>query len=229
MKRRIGLHGFLIFLAAVSVAIFYRSLVPAWKNELADEIFDILGMTAILLGFLVRITARGYKAEMSSNGHTLIKNGLYAFVRNPMYSGTFLIGAGAVSMIFKWWVLIVFAVVFLAIYIPQVRQEEKILLERFGREYKDYCQRTPRFFPNLALLFISRPRAYLRFKWEWIKKELPSLIAVIAVTVGIDLAEDMSLFAASYKKEALMFSLIAAVFAGIIILCYDKARPSGSQ
>ena len=228
MKKRIGIHGFLIFLAAVSVAIFYRSLVPAWKNELADETFDALGMAAILLGFLVRIVARGYKAEMSSNGHTLIKNGLYAFVRNPMYFGTFLIGAGVVSMIFKWWVLIVFTVVFLAIYIPQVRQEEKILFERFGREYKAYCEHAPRFFPNLALLFISRPRTYLRCKWEWIKKELPSLIAVIAGTVGIDLAEDMGLFGAHYKKEALMFSLMVTIFAGIIILCYDKARAAGN-
>jgi protein-S-isoprenylcysteine O-methyltransferase Ste14 len=229
MKKRIGLHGFLIFLAAVSVALFYRSLFPVWKNGRHEAIVDALGFSAILFGFLVRINARGYKAELSSSGRKLITNGLYAFVRNPMYSGTFLIGAGVVAMIFKWWLLIVFLAVFLAIYLPQVRLEEKILSERFGEEYKEYCRRTPRFFPHLARLLISDPRAYLRFKWEWIKKELSSLIAVIAVTVGIDMGEDRGLSGAHCIKELLMFSLLVSVFAAVIILCYDKARPAGNR
>ncbi len=50
-----------------------------------------------------------------------------------MYLGVFLIGMGAVLVIFKLWVFIVFLVVFLLFYYPEMHKEEKFLEDKFYR------------------------------------------------------------------------------------------------
>lgn len=222
MKKRIKIQGFLIFLAVTLTILLSKFLFPRWKQQALDEFLDALGIGLVLFGFLFRIAARGYKAEVSNEGKTLIKDGLYALMRHPMYFGTLLIGAGIVLVLFQWWVFLLFLIVFLLIYIPQINREETTLHRRFGEEYKNYCKRTPLYFPNISVLFKADLREYLFLKWSWIKKELPSCIGVTGLIIAIEAREDVRSFGYSeYAKELLELSFIVIFFIIIFSLFYE--------
>jgi len=153
MKKRVRFQNFLIFLAMTASLLLSKFLFQNWKREALDEFFDALGVAILLFGFLFRISARGLKAGKSCNGKKLITDGLYSLTRNPMYFGTLLIGLGIVLVLFKWWVFLLFFSIFLLIYIPQINKEEKELSKYFGDEYRLYCEKVPRCFPNIIALF----------------------------------------------------------------------------
>lgn len=223
MKRRIRIQGFIIFMVVIASILLSKFLFPHWKKEILDEFLDALGIGIVLFGLLFRIAARGYKAEVSPDGKYLITDGLYSLMRHPMYFGTLLIGLGIVLVLFKWWVFFLFLPIFLLIYIPQIQQEENQLYRRFGNEYKTYCKRIPKYFPNIYSLFKIDLRDYLFFKRVWIKREIPSLMGVIGIVIAIETWEDVKQFGYSeYTKELLEFSLIIAIFVIIFILFYKK-------
>ena len=99
MKKRLKINGIIIFfivlLIAFSPGIFFRKeIVPTYW----DEIAEIFGIAVILLGQIIRVSGRGYKAEKSKNGRALIQDGPYAISRNPMYLGILLIGIGIIQI-----------------------------------------------------------------------------------------------------------------------------------
>jgi protein-S-isoprenylcysteine O-methyltransferase Ste14 len=164
------------------IAIFYRHILPAHGQGLA---WEILGLGMVLLGYLLRISARGVKAELNPDGKTLVVKGPYALTRNPMYLGTLLIGIGFIMALLRWWVSAIFLIIYLVIYIPQIRKEEVKLMIFFKGVFIDYCNQTPRFFPKIKKLLATNPGDYLAFKLSWLKKELPSLAMTLVLIIGI--------------------------------------------
>ena len=210
MKKRIRLQGMLIFLVIIPTLILSKVVFGHWQQESLDGFMNALGIALILFGFLFRIAARGYKAEVSQGGGKLITDGPYKIIRNPMYSGTFLIGSGIVLAILAWWTFFVFLAVFAFIYTIQTRKEETLLLNRFGDEYRRYCKITPKYFPHFSSLFSKDIRNYIFLRPRWVKKELPSLIVVIIMVIIFGDWEEIKLFSYSgLLKAALELFLIA--------------------
>lgn len=78
----------------------------------------------------------------------LVITGPYAYVRNPMISGVFMILlaeaiATQSSAIFIWFIMFV---MINALYF--VLSEEPGLRKRFGNEYNEYCKHVPRYIPR---------------------------------------------------------------------------------
>jgi len=180
MKIRIKIQGALVFAALLAAVFLPKALFARRSNLFLEVSLDVIGMAIVLFGFLFRISARGYKEENTFNGHALVKSGPYKITRNPMYFGTFMIGIGTITALFQMWAFFVFAVGFMLIYSAQTGKEERVLSERFGPDYADYCEVTPKYFPSPRNLL--KLRGYIRLKPFWIKKELASMIATI---VGI--------------------------------------------
>ncbi|MDP2981636.1 MAG: isoprenylcysteine carboxylmethyltransferase family protein [Candidatus Omnitrophota bacterium] len=185
MKIRIKIQGGLMFLGLGAVILLSNFVFHHQRQPVLDGMLNALGMGLILFGFLFRISARGYKEENTSNGNALVKTGPYAVIRNPMYFGTFIIGTGVVVMLLELWFIFLFAAVFFMIYIPQMKKEERVLLERFGQEYKEYCKLTPKYFPRFDYLF--RLNQYISLKPFWIKKEIIPMLTTIAVVILIEI------------------------------------------
>ncbi len=181
MKKRIKINGIIIGLAFVLVVvfgkIFFRQPSLGWE----DNFLRIIGLLLLLLGQVVRVSARGYKSEHSANSHALIERGPYQVVRNPMYLGILLIGLGVVLMLFNWWLALLFILVFSSRYFPLILSEEKKLRNMFPGTYEAYCRRVPRMFPRLADLIKISNREYLPLKAVWFKKEINSIIALLIV------------------------------------------------
>ncbi len=73
--------------------------------------------------------------------------GPYAYTRNPLYLGSFVIGLGAVAAGGRLWFALVFAVFFAFAYGQAMVQEERTLEQRFGARYRRYAQAVPNFVP----------------------------------------------------------------------------------
>jgi hypothetical protein len=155
------------------------------KNRSLELIINVLGITLILLGQLLRVSARGFKSENSSSGHAMIKVGPYALVRNPMYLGILLIGLGIVLMLFKWWAAGIFLVIFISRYIVLIFEEEKKLQAAFPDYYLDYQKQVPRILPKINSLIREDLSVYLPLKLPWLKKEIGPILAVLFGTLLI--------------------------------------------
>lgn len=156
-----------------------------------EELLEALGFGLILLGQIIRVSARGYKAEHSQVSHALIQGGPYQIVRNPMYLGIFLIGLGVVLAVFKWWAIVVFVAVFVVRYILLIYQEEKKLTLMFPQAYPEYCRRVPRIFPAFTSIIKLDISEYLPIKLSWFKKEIGSILTLLLLTLLVESAEDV--------------------------------------
>ena len=78
----------------------------------------------------------------------LATHGPYAYVRNPLYLGNFLLTLGATFISELLWLLPVVILLFIVQYVPIVLWEERALAQRFGPAYVAYCQQVPRWLPR---------------------------------------------------------------------------------
>lgn len=97
-------------------------------------------------GSLLRLWAAGHLEK----GKFLARGGPYAFTRNPLYLGSFLMALGILLAGQGYWLLIPFGLFFAAFYYPVMRREEKELLQGFGDDFLDYACKVPLFFPSLT-------------------------------------------------------------------------------
>jgi len=119
------------------VAAFLWLASPTW-TALA------IGLPISALGLALRAWAAGHLEK----NRTLAESGPYAHVRNPLYLGTLAAAAGFVIASRRWELGVLFAAVFLLIYLPVVELEEQHLRSLFP-EYADYARRVPRLWPRL--------------------------------------------------------------------------------
>jgi protein-S-isoprenylcysteine O-methyltransferase Ste14 len=80
--------------------------------------------------------------------HTLVTSGPYRWARHPMYTALFGFFAGLVLVSASWLVALLVAVAIFVLY-ARVGEEEAMMIEQFGDEYRIYMQRTGRFLPRL--------------------------------------------------------------------------------
>jgi protein-S-isoprenylcysteine O-methyltransferase Ste14 len=120
------------------VAAFLWLASPTW-TALA------IGLPISTLGLALRAWAAGHLEK----NRTLAESGPYAYVRNPLYIGTLAVAAGFVIASRRWELGLLFAAVFLLIYLPVVELEEQHLRSLFP-EYADYAKSVPRLWPRRA-------------------------------------------------------------------------------
>lgn len=114
------------------------------------------GLLVAIFGESMRIWAVGYAGSATRTRHVgapeLITNGPYAYVRNPIYVGNFILSLGLCIMAWAWmpWMLGVFTLAFGVQYAMIVSLEEEHLQETFGESYTHYCRHVPRFLPAIS-------------------------------------------------------------------------------
>ena len=112
----------------------------------------IVGALAIIAGEWVRlagVAAAGTVTRRRSRAvQRLVTYGMFAWVRNPLYVGNFLIWMGFVVISGVLWFLPIAVIIFAIEYSLIVRYEEGVLESIFGAEYLAYKQSTPRWIPR---------------------------------------------------------------------------------
>ncbi len=127
----------LLILAHPTAAVFWLGLVVA----LLGEFLRIWGVSHA--GSATRTTS-------GAGGEELITSGPFAYVRNPLYLGNFLISLGFTIAAWAWmpWMFLLVLALFGIQYGLIISLEEEYLQKKFGPIYERYKNHVPRFFPR---------------------------------------------------------------------------------
>ena len=99
-----------------------------------------------MLGLAIRAWAAGHIRKNAQ----LATSGPYAFTRNPLYFGSFLLGLGFTIASGRWYLAVLFAALFIGIYLPTMRVEASTMEQLFGNDFEIYRRSVPLFFPRLT-------------------------------------------------------------------------------
>ncbi|TGK06197.1 lipid A Kdo2 1-phosphate O-methyltransferase [Leptospira fletcheri] len=143
-----------------------------------------------LIGLAVRCFVIGYAPARTSGRNTkeqvadlVNMEGIYSLVRHPLYLGNFLLYLGPV-LYFRNLPLTLVFVLFFGFYYERIMfTEEKFLREKFGKEYLDWADRIPAFFPKWK--GYVKPKLSFSFR-NILKREYPSLFGVTVIFVLFD-------------------------------------------
>jgi protein-S-isoprenylcysteine O-methyltransferase Ste14 len=134
------------FLLAPKVSFF------GWPESLA---IVLLADVLLLAGMMLRIWAVVHLGRLFTvdvgiqQGHRVVQDGPYRFVRHPSYSGSLIALTGMACLTFNWLGFLVILVCSLAAYIVRISAEEKMLVLSLGEDYRRYAERTKRLIPGI--------------------------------------------------------------------------------
>ena len=136
----------------------------------------IAGSCISLFGLLIRALASGHVTK----NEQLTTSGPYGYTRNPLYFGSLFIAGGFAVASRSWWIALIAAAMFFAVYIPVIRGEETFLRANFP-DFEEYARHVPRLFPR------RRPyqSSAVSFSWRlyWKHREYNAAIGA-ALMIG---------------------------------------------
>jgi len=127
-------------------------LVPLLADGVMEATNWVLGFVLIILGEAIRLAgvaaAGTVTRRRSRTVQRLVTYGIFAWMRNPLYVGNFLIWIGFTVISGVLWFIPVAILLFAIEYTLIVRYEEGVLESIFGAEYLSYKHRTSRWIPR---------------------------------------------------------------------------------
>jgi protein-S-isoprenylcysteine O-methyltransferase Ste14 len=81
--------------------------------------------------------------------HTLVTDGVFHYIRHPMYAAHWLWAIAQALLLHNWIAGLASLAAIAPLYFRRVPQEEALMLDQFGEEYRDYMDRTGRIVPRI--------------------------------------------------------------------------------
>jgi protein-S-isoprenylcysteine O-methyltransferase Ste14 len=144
-----------LFLVLLGSLVLY-AIQPVWMGVLAVSFSNWLRW----MGFVLGLASLGFwtwtqvalgeqwSAQLQlRKEHKLVTSGPYARIRHPLY--TAMTGYGiSLALVTANWIFVVFAILVITGLFARIPKEEKMMIDKFGEEYRAYMRRTGRFFPK---------------------------------------------------------------------------------
>src|SRR6266446_3796894 len=126
---------------------FFRVQPELWQEILSGAL--LIAGAAIYLWCAWDFSVKGLGTPAPIDAPiNLVVNGLYRFVRNPMYVGVFLLIASRAILFWSFPLVLYLVLVATCVQLFIVLYEEPHLRKIFGEQYLDYCRRVPRWIPR---------------------------------------------------------------------------------
>src|SRR5262249_51540062 len=159
----------------ISVILFVIISRPTWRSL-------AIGVPIALAGALIRAWASGHLRKNAE----LAVSGPYAFTRNPLYFGSFVMAAGCAICGGSLWLGLWLMVFFMSVYLPVMQAEAAHMRRLFAGDYEKWASNVPLFIPrvtpyrtSLAQSFNSRQ--YLHHREYRAAIGLAIIIAVLSL------------------------------------------------
>ena len=155
--------GYLIFLMKVSCLLLLVKFIVALLVLTNPYILAIALLFSGTGVFVIYLAKKELGDNFTWTGHykkhgKLVTSGVYAFVRNPLYSGVFLVETGYVLIVgfailsanlnFFWWVLAFSSLIYAISFNLIMAKKEEIRMYSEFPEYSNYAKNVPAFFPR---------------------------------------------------------------------------------
>lgn len=139
-----------MLMVAAWMLYFLRFHDPAFQLIVYAGWAVLAAGLALIFSSMFFLRTRGQPEEGRDFTQTtqLVQSGLYAVVRHPLYLGWLLMYLAAMFLS-QHWVVAVLALLGVACMVLIVRQEDRLLAERFGDAYESYMAAVPAL--NLAV------------------------------------------------------------------------------
>lgn len=149
-----------IMLGLLFITMFFLPLVYStttlfdFANYYLADWAGWLGMVLILLALIVFWRAHtdlGLNWSPSleiRTDHKLITQGIYGYIRHPMYASQWLWVFAQPLLLQNWLAGFLNLFLFIPFYILRVGAEEKLMLDTFGDEYREYMLKTGAVIPR---------------------------------------------------------------------------------
>ncbi len=144
----------LIWLAitlAIALSILAANYFPA--RILAWPYAGYAGLTIILAGMAVRFLAVGSLGQRFTvnlaigEEHRIKTNGMYRWIRHPSYLGSIISFIGFSLSLNNAISLVVILLLVVPSFLYRIHVEERLLINEFGTEYREYMKQTRRLIP----------------------------------------------------------------------------------
>jgi protein-S-isoprenylcysteine O-methyltransferase Ste14 len=118
----------------------------------APEFVRFIGVVTYALGFLLMHWAEACLGKLFSvqvavqDGHRLVTDGPYRYVRHPRYLGIVVFLSG-IALVFRSWVALVLGAASAAVLLWRIRDEEALMRQEFGAQWSAYAGRSWRLLP----------------------------------------------------------------------------------
>jgi protein-S-isoprenylcysteine O-methyltransferase Ste14 len=188
----VGLGNFLFKYRNLVFPLLFVLLVlgtePFLGNRQTEKWIYVTGFVIALSGQIIRALTIGLAyivrggRDKKVYAKTLVKDGIFAHCRNPLYLGNILIVSGlgvvADSTVFYFIGIPFFVLSYMAI----IKAEESYLSGKFGEEYREYCGRVNSLIPDLS--GIRTTLESMTFNWRrLLVKEYGTTYAWITVMI----------------------------------------------
>jgi len=120
------------------VGFIYSIFLPLQFNT----IWFYIGLLIFLFGLIFDVTALYTFRKAKPDGP--FTTGPYRYSRHPVYFGFFLVYV-SISIMSLSWIFLVFTIIFGVHLLFVIPAEERYCIETYGKEYRDYTERTPRW------------------------------------------------------------------------------------
>ena len=143
----------LLALAVVVIGLALDWLAPAYLLTLLLSIEDriVIGVLLVAVGLGLAMAALGMfksartHAEPWKPSTALVTDGIFKWLRNPMYVGGISLLAGLAILLASDWMLVMTIVFVPVIHFGVIKREERYLEAKFGDSYRQYKARVPRY------------------------------------------------------------------------------------
>jgi protein-S-isoprenylcysteine O-methyltransferase Ste14 len=122
-------HTVSIILEWTGALVFVSAIFLLWKSH-----------AALGLNFSPKLQLR--------KEHSLVTNSVFKKIRHPMYAAHFLWSIAQVLLLQNWIAGWGFLVTILPLYLVRVKEEERMMLDEFGDQYRSHMGKTGRLLPK---------------------------------------------------------------------------------
>jgi len=146
------------FIISATLIFVLALLVTAWdfiqiqKMIYRFEMINVIGLILFLIGIVIRIVGKRTLGKYYSYGlrtlpnHELVKHGIYKHIRHPISLAAIIYTVG-IPLFFSGMYGFFLMLGLIPLILYRIKIEEKMLIEKFGDEYREYMEKTKKLIP----------------------------------------------------------------------------------
>jgi len=145
----------LLFVTMIAIPLIYTA--TSWLDFANYQLAGWMGWFGVILMMGALVVFAKAHLDLKSNwspsleiydGHTLVINGIYKFIRHPMYASQWLWATAQILLLQNWLAGPLDLIIFIPFYLLRVRAEERMMQDQFGEVYRNYQLSTGALIPR---------------------------------------------------------------------------------